>query len=121
MEQLTPHEEAVMIAIWKVGPGFVKDFMTAMYPIRLPYTTLASTIKNLEKKAFVKSERIANAFRYSAKIRESEYKKRSVNGVVNNFFSSSYKELVTFFAKENKISKDELKEIINIIDNDEKQ
>ncbi|WP_315817627.1 BlaI/MecI/CopY family transcriptional regulator [Paraflavitalea speifideaquila] len=51
MEQLPPHEEAVMIAIWKVGPGFVKDFMTAMYPIRLPYTTLASTIKNLEKKA----------------------------------------------------------------------
>jgi len=120
MEQLTPHEEAVMIAIWKAGPGFVKDFMIAMLPIRLPYTTLASTIKNLEKKGFVKSERVANAYRYSAKIKETEYKKRSVNGVVNNFFSSSYKELVTFFAKENKISKEDLKDIINLIDNNEK-
>jgi BlaI family penicillinase repressor len=120
MEQLTPHEEATMRAIWQVGPGFVRDFITAMYPLRLPYTTLASTIKNLEKKGYVKSERVANAYRYSAKIKEADYKKKYVNGMVNNFFQDSYKDLVAFFAKENKISKEDLKEIIDMIDKSEK-
>jgi predicted transcriptional regulator len=120
MQQLTPHEEATMRAIWKVGPGFVRDFITAMYPLRLPYTTLASTIRNLEKKGYVKSERLANAYRYSAKIKEADYKKKYVGGLVNVFFKDSYKELVAFFAKENKISKEELKEIIDMIDKSQK-
>lgn len=120
MEKLTPHEEATMIAIWKVGPGFIKDFIPALYPIRLPYTTLASTIKNLEKKGYLKSEKVANAYRYSARVKEAEYKKKSMNGMVNSFFQNSYKELVAFFAKENKISKEDLKEIIDLIDHNKK-
>jgi predicted transcriptional regulator len=120
MEKLTPQEEATMIAIWKVGPGFIKDFVPALLPIRFPYTTLASIIKNLEKKGYLKSESIANAYRYSAKVKEADYKKKYVNGMVNDFFQNSYKELVAFFAKENKISKEDLKDIIKLIDNDKK-
>ncbi len=119
MEKLSPHEEEAMIAIWKTGPGFIKDFMQAMLPTRLPYTTLASTIKNLEKKAFIKSERFANAFRYSPIVKEAAYKKKYMHGVVNSLFENSYKELVTFFAKDKKISAEELKEIINLIENTE--
>jgi predicted transcriptional regulator len=81
---------------------------------------LASTIKNLQRKGFLKSERFANAIRYSAKLKEADYKKRFMNGFVNNYFQSSYKELVTFFAKDKKISAEELKEIINLIENSEK-
>lgn len=120
MEKLTPQEEAAMLAVWKVGPGFIKDFMEAMLPEQMPYTTLASIVKNLEKKGFVKSEKFANAYRYSAKIKEADYKKKYMQGVVSNFFQSSYKELVTFFAKDKKISADELKEIIQQIENGDK-
>ena len=120
MEKLTLQEEEAMLAVWQVGKGFIKDFMDAMAEPRLPYTTLASTIKNLERKGFLKSERYANANRYSAKVKEAEYKKRFMNGFVNNYFQSSYKELVAFFAKDNKISADELKEIINLIENPKK-
>ncbi len=116
MEKLTPQEEIAMIAIWKTGPGFIKDFMDAMHPERMPYTTLASIIKNLEKKGFVKSEKFANAYRYTPKVKEAEYKKKYMQGVVSNFFQSSYKELVTFFAKDKKISAEELKEIIQLIE-----
>jgi hypothetical protein len=38
--------------------------------------------------------------------------------MVNDFFQNSYKELVAFFAKENKISKEDLKDIINLIENE---
>jgi len=120
MEKLTPHEETTMIAIWKVGSGFIKDFIPALYPIRLPYTTLASTVRSLEKKGFLKSERVANAYRYSVKIKEADYKKLYVNGMVKSFFQSSYKEMVAFFAEANKITKEDLKDIIDSIDNKEK-
>jgi BlaI family penicillinase repressor len=117
MEKLTLQEEEAMLAVWQVKAGFIKDFMDAMPEPKPPYTTLASTIKNLERKGFLKSERFANAKRYSAKVKEIEYKKRFMNGFVNNYFKNSYKELVAFFAKDNKISTAELKEIIDLIEN----
>ena len=39
-----------------------------------------------------------------------------MGSVVNNYFENSYKEMVSFFAKEQKISTDELKEIIDMIE-----
>lgn len=120
MEKLTAQEEEAMLAVWQVKVGFIKDFMDVLAEPKPPYTTLASTIKNLERKGFLKSERYANANRYSAKVKETEYKKRFMNGFVNDYFQSSYKELVAFFAKDNKISAEELKEIINLIENPKK-
>ncbi|MCY1530597.1 Penicillinase repressor [compost metagenome] len=120
MEKLTVQEEEAMLAVWQVGPGFIKDFMDRLAEPKPPYTTLASTIKNLERKGYLKSERYANANRYSAKVKETDYKKRFMNGFVNDYFQSSYKELVAFFAKDKKISAEELKEIINLIENPKK-
>ena len=39
-----------------------------------------------------------------------------MSGVVSNYFENSYKELVSFFAKEQKLSADDLKEVINMIE-----
>jgi len=120
MEKLTIQEEEAMLAVWQAEPGFIKDFMDVMAEPKPPYTTLASTIKNLERKGYVRSERFANANRYSAKVKEADYKKRYMSGFVHNYFQNSYKELVAFFAKDKKISADELKEIIDLIENPEK-
>lgn len=117
MEKLTIQEEEAMQAVWQFGAGFIKDFMELLQEPKPPYTTLASTIKNLERKGFLKSEKFANAYRYSAKVKETEYKKRFMSGFVNDYFQNSYKELVAFFAKDKKISAEELKEIINLIEN----
>ena len=120
MEKLTLQEEEAMVAIWQAGVGFIKDFMDVMPEPKPPYTTLASTVKNLEKKGFLKSEKVANAIRYSPKVKETVYKKKFMSGFVNQYFQNSYKELVTFFAHDNKISAEELKEIIKMIEQPEK-
>ncbi|WP_294964018.1 BlaI/MecI/CopY family transcriptional regulator, partial [uncultured Flavobacterium sp.] len=36
---------------------------------------------------------------------------------IDNYFNSSYKSMVSFFAKEEKISADELREILDMIEN----
>ena len=120
MDKLTAQEEEAMLAVWQVGKGFIKDIMDVMPDPAPPYTTLASTIKNLARKGFLKSEKFANANRYSAKVKEADYKKRFMTGFVDSYFQSSYKELVAFFARDNKISAAELKEIINLIENPDK-
>jgi BlaI family penicillinase repressor len=120
MEKLTKQEEEAMQAVWQCGAGSVKDFLDQIAEPKPPYTTLASTIKNLERKAFLKSEKIGNTYRYVPAIKEEEYKKRFMNGFVNDYFENSYKDLVTFFANEKKISASDLKEIINLIENPKK-
>ena len=117
MEKLTKQEEEAMQAVWQCGSGSVKDFLDQIAEPKPPYTTLASTIKNLERKDFLKSEKIGNTYRYVPAIKEEEYKKRFMNGFVSDYFENSYKDLVTFFANEKKISASDLKEIINLIEN----
>ena len=116
MEKLTAQEEEAMQAVWKVGEGNVKSFLENIEGARPPYTTLASTIKNLEKKGFLTSRLIGNAYLYKAAITEAEYKKKFMNGFVKDYFADSYKELVNFFIEEKKLSAKELKEIIDLIE-----
>jgi BlaI family penicillinase repressor len=116
MEKLTVQEEEAMQAVWKVGEGNVKAFLENMEVPKPPYTTLASTIKNLEKKGFLSSRLIGNAYLYRAAITEDDYKKKFMNGFVKDYFADSYKELVNFFVEEKKLSARELKEIIDLIE-----
>lgn len=116
MEKLTKQEEEAMLAIWRTGSGFVKDFMDNMEPPHPHYNTLVSTIKNLEKKAYVSSRKVGNMYQYVPAVEEAEYKKQFLTNVVKNHFANSYKDLVSFFAEQKKISSRELKEIIEMIE-----
>jgi BlaI family penicillinase repressor len=116
MEKLTQQEEDAMQAIWKSGEGSIKSFMSVMSEPLPPYTTVASTVKNLEKKGFVASRLIGNAYLYAPAISEEAYKQKFMGNVVKDYFENSYKELVSFFVQKNNISADELKEIIGLIE-----
>lgn len=115
MEKLTHVEEETMQAIWRTGEGPIKSFMENMDD-PAPYTTVASVVKNLEKKGFVSSRLIGNAYLYKPAIGEEEYKKRFMSNVVKEYFDNSYKELVNFFVEQKKLSARELKEILDLIE-----
>lgn len=115
MEQLTPQEEQLMLYIWERGKGFVKEFRE-MYPApKPPYTTVATIMKKLENKGYVSSKMYGNTYEYRPRIKEDKYKSRFFSEAVNNYFSNSYKEMVTFFAQEEKLSEKDLEEIIDLI------
>jgi BlaI family transcriptional regulator, penicillinase repressor len=116
MEKLTAQEEQAMQALWEVQKGNIKTILAAIPEPQPPYTTLASTVKNLEKKEFVASELLGNQYLYTPIVNEKEYKKKFMQGFIADYFENSYKELVTFFATEKKISSKELKEIIALIE-----
>ncbi|MEJ7768081.1 MAG: BlaI/MecI/CopY family transcriptional regulator [Chitinophagaceae bacterium] len=116
MEKLTKQEEQAMLAIWRTGEGFVKDFMDNLGDEHPHYNTFVSTIKNLERKGYVSSRKIGNMYQYKPALQEAEYKKQFLTNVVKDHFANSYKELVSFFAEQKKISSKELKEIIDMIE-----
>lgn len=113
-EKLTAQEEEAMRAIWKLNGGFVKDILEEMNS-DMPYTTLASTIKNLEKKEYVTHERHANANKYIPRISQTEYKRSFMSSFVDGYFGNSYKDMVSFFAEEKKLKPEELAEILKMI------
>lgn len=115
MEKLTHTEEETMLAVWRTGEGHIKSFMEHLDE-SLPYTTVASTIKNLEKKGYLISRLVGNAYLYKPAITEEVYKNKFMGNVVKEYFDNSYKELVNFFVEQKKLSAKELKEIINMIE-----
>jgi len=116
MEYLTPQEEEAMLHAWRLGKAFIKDIHEQYPEPRQPYTTLASTVKNLERKGYLSSRRYGNTFEYTPTVCEKEYKKQFMSGFVKDFFSGSYSELVAFFAQEQRISAEDLKKIIHLIE-----
>lgn len=116
MEKLTHQEETVMLHIWKLQECVVKDILNEIEEPKPPYTTLASIVRNLEQKGYLNSKKYANVYVYTPKIDEDSYKKAFMSGIVKSYFENSYKELVSFFAKEEKISPKELEEIIKMIE-----
>lgn len=110
-----------MLIVWQSGECIVKDIRNSMAEPRPPYTTIASVVKNLEKKGYVTSRLVGNTYVYTPAIAENEYKLRFMSGVVSSYFSDSYKGLVSFFAQKEKISADDLREIIEMIEQGDRQ
>jgi BlaI family penicillinase repressor len=114
MKKLSHQEQQAMHAIWTAGPGVINDFLRLLANPKPPYTTFASTVKKLEGKGLISGRKQGKAYCYTPAILENEYKQRFINGIVSEYFKNSYKELVTFFASENKISAAELEEVIKL-------
>lgn len=117
MERLTQPEEEAMRVLWQLDGGFVKDVLEQLPAPQPPYTTLASTIRNLERKGYVRGEKLGNSYRYVPLVHQEDYQQKFVSNFVSDYFRNSYKELVSFFAKDKKISTEELQEIIRMIEN----
>lgn len=119
MERLTQQEEEVMLYFWKMGASFIRSVLDEMPEPRPPYTSVASVVRNLEKKQFLSPFKLGNSIQYRPLIKESDYKRIFLNGVVSNYFTGSYKEMVSFFVRDRKISKKELEDLMNIIEEEE--
>jgi predicted transcriptional regulator len=116
MQKLTNKEEEIMQILWKLEKAFVKEVMNEITEDQPHYNTLSTIIRNLEDKGFVSHQSFGNTHQYFPIVKMEEYRKRFVNTAIENYFNNSYKNMVSFFAKEEKISADELREIIKMIE-----
>jgi predicted transcriptional regulator len=117
MQKLTNKEEEIMHILWKLEKAFVKEVLAEIKTEKPHYNTLSTIIRNLEDKDYVGYTAYGKTHQYYPIVTKEAYRKRFFNTAIDNYFNSSYKNVVSFFAKEEKISVEELKEIINLIEN----
>ena len=117
MQKLTNKEEEIMQILWKLKKAFVKEVMAEITEEQPHYNTLSTIVRNLEEKGFVSHNAYGNTHQYFPIVKMEEYRKRFMNTAIDTYFNSSYKNMVSFFAQEEKISAEELREILAIIEN----
>lgn len=116
LDHLTPPEEEAMQVLWQLNGGFAKDVLARLAPPPPPYTTLASTLRNLVRKGYVRADKLGNAYRFVPLVAAADYRQQALSALVGDYYQNSYKEVVSFFAQQQHISAAELKEIIALIE-----
>ncbi|MFD2550253.1 BlaI/MecI/CopY family transcriptional regulator [Bizionia sediminis] len=116
MQKLTNKEEEIMHILWRLKKAFVKDVLAAIKTDKPHYNTLSTIIRNLEEKGYVSHKAYGKTHEYFPVVSKEQYKKKFMHTAITNYFNSSYKNVVSFFAEEEKISVAELKEIIALIE-----
>ena len=105
-----------MQILWKLKKAFVKEVLAEITEEQPHYNTLSTIIRNLEEKGFVSHNAFGNTHQYFPIVKMEDYRKRFMNTAIDTYFESSYKNMVSFFAKEEKISAQELREILAMIE-----
>src|SRR6188768_990976 len=120
MKRLSEKEEALMKIVWRMKKAFAKDVREELPNPKPHINTVSTTMRRMADKGFLKYEDFGATYRYSAAISRKEYTNKFVKPLLAGLFGNSIKNVVAFFAEEEEISLEELREIIKMIENKEK-
>jgi len=113
MKELTKAEEEVMRILWELRSAFVNDIISELPEPKPAYTTVSTIVRILQQKGFVGHEIHGKFHKYHPLVSKEDYSKFFMKGFVNKYFSGSYKQMVSFFTKENNLSVNELQQLLN--------
>ena len=112
---LTKAEEQVMLVLWKLKEGFLKDLLEAMPDPRPHPNTVATILKILIEKGFVEYNVQGRNNRYRTRISKTEYGKKTINQLVKGYFEGSPAKLVSQFVSDNRLTLEELEALLQQI------
>ena len=112
---LTKAEEQVMLPLWKLGRGFLKDILDHTPDPKPHSNTIAALLKILVDKGYVEYEVQGRNNLYKPRISKTEYGKKSINQLVKGYFEGSPVKLVSQFVSDNKLSLKELEDLLQQI------
>lgn len=114
---LTDKEEIIMQMLWQHGPLFVRD-MVELYPEPRPhFNTVATTVRILEQKGHVSHTVVNGSHRFEAVTRMDDVRRSRLGKFIKRYFNNSYVGVVSTLVEDEKISIDELRELINMVEN----
>ena len=117
MKRLTRKEEIIMDHFWEKGPLFVRE-LRELYPDPKPhFSTLSTQVRTLQKEGFIDHKSYGPTYQYFARVTREEYKQLSLIGLIDKYFDNSYLSAVSALVKEEKITVDELRELIDLVEN----
>ncbi len=112
MKELTKAEEQVMQILWEIKKGFVNDILDELPTPKPAYNTISTIVRILVKKGFVDFKAFGKTHEYFPVISKKDYSNFYLKNFVGNYFGGSFQNLVSFFAKENNLTTEELEALM---------
>lgn len=115
-DKLTPKEEELMQLIWEHGPIQISKLLE-LYPEPKPhFNTVSTVMRRLEAKGFVGHNEAAGSFQYYAIAKKEDFRIRNLGNIIKNYFGGSYYGAVSALVAENKVTAEELKELLELVE-----
>ena len=111
----------MMQVIWKLEKAFVNDIRDELPEPKPHRNTISTVLRKLKEKGYVAFEAFGPTYRYYPTISKAIYKKAFFDKILDSYFDKSYKNFLAYFAKEEKVSKKDLEEIIKMIEKGERK
>lgn len=121
MKELTKAEEQIMHVLWKREKAFVKEIIEELPSPKPAYNTVSTIIRILETKGFVGHKAYGKTHEYYPLVSKANYTKFYLNTLVKGYFEGSFHNLVSFFARENKLNVYELEKLLDEVKNKTKK
>ncbi len=115
-QMITEKELVLMQMLWEHGPLFVRQMVDLYADPKPHFNTLSTTVRILEEKGHVGHEVFGPSHRYYAIAKKEDFRKKTLARLVRDYFNDSYKNAVSALVEEEKVSVDELREIIDLIE-----
>jgi|SRR5690606_2229386 len=113
IKELTRAEDQVMQILWKIEKGFVKDIIEKMPEPKPAYNTVSTIVRILETKGFIDHKAYGKTHEYFPVISKDKYTKFYLNNLIKGYFNGSFPNLVSFFAKENKLNANDVEKLLD--------
>lgn len=117
-KRLTKAEEEIMLILWKLKECTIREVMTELSQPEIPYTTVSTVVRVLEKKGFVGHKAVGTTYLYRPLLEKKDYLVGHLSGIAANYFNGSLPRMAAFFARENDLNLGELKELMGEIESE---
>ncbi|RHO70563.1 BlaI/MecI/CopY family transcriptional regulator [Parabacteroides sp. AF48-14] len=116
MKRLTAREEEIMGYFWTEGPLFVKQLLEFYGEPKPHFNTLSTIVRGLEEKGFLAHHTYGNTYQYYAAVSEADYSRGTLKNVIAKYFNNSYLGVISSLVREEEISVDELRKLIDEVE-----
>lgn len=114
--ELTDKEEELMRLFWQHGPLFVREIVDLYDEPRPHFNTVSTFVRNLESKGYVAHKEYGKTYQYYAVARVEDFRRRSLGNLIKSYFNNSYLGVVSSLVEDEKLSLEELKELIETVE-----
>lgn len=114
--ELTEKEEELMQLFWQHGPLYVREIVELYDDPKPHVNTISTFVRILEQKGYVAHNSKGKSFQYYAVAKVEDFRRKTFGDFIKNYFNNSYFGAVSSLVEEEKLSVDELKELIDLIE-----
>ena len=116
MVTLTKAEEKIMMYLWELEKGFIKDIVAKHPDPKPPYNSVSTIVRVLVKKEIVGFNKYGTTYEYYPLFTKDEYRKGQLGKLVKGYFNNSLSQVVNFFSESKNLKIEEVNEAIEMLE-----